>query len=295
MTRIAYIEKNFAKSSQVIIAQANSIIDEYAGQGFDLTLRQLYYQFVARGWLENKQRNYKRLGNIVSDGRLAGLISWNAVVDRTRNLKARSHWVTPSQVMRAARNSFFMDRWQGQERRVEVWIEKDALVGVIEKPCSKLDVAFFSCRGYTSQSELWNAAMRLRQYEDQGLWPLVLHLGDHDPSGIDMTRDIGDRLKLFGCTRTEVRRIALNMPQVEEVGPPPNPTKLTDSRAEGYIVRYGHESWELDALTPTYIADLIDAQVQEVIDPFALQAVIDQENAHLNTIDRLIAKAQEGE
>jgi hypothetical protein len=292
MTFRQYIDKTFRPDTLAIISQANDIINEYAAQGYDLTLRQLYYQFVARDILANSQANYKRLGSIVSDARLAGLISWTAIVDRTRNVRGNSHWQTPEQVLKAARNSFYMDRWQGQPRRVEVWIEKDALVGVIEKPCKDLDVSFFSCRGYVSQSEQWNAAQRLLNYEDRGIAPLVLHLGDHDPSGIDMTRDIADRLRMFGCYKTKVKRIALNMEQVEETGPPPNPTKLTDTRAESYIVKYGRDCWELDALDPTYLGNLIRRQVVAVRVPGPYEDVLWREKQHLETIDRLIEKAR---
>ena len=94
----------------------------------------------------------------------------------------------------------------------------------------------------------------------------MIHLGDHDPSGIDMTRDIGDRLALFDA-ETTVRRIALNMNQVEAYSPPPNPAKLTDARANGYITRYGNQSWELDALDPTTLDALITSTIDEFRDP----------------------------
>ena len=146
------------------------------------------------------------------------------------------------------------------------WIEKDALIGVIEGVCQDLDVDFFSCRGYTSQSEMWVAAMRLKGYwENYSQEPLVLHFGDHDPSGIDMSRDIQDRLQEFSFGpdghKIELRRLALNMPQVEKYTPPPNPAKITDSRSDGYIAKYGSKSWELDALEPRVIADLIREEV----------------------------------
>jgi hypothetical protein len=95
---------------------------------------------------------------------------------------------------------------------------------------------------------------------------VILHFGDHDPSGIDMTRDIGDRLRLFGAKRVDVRRLALNMDQVEQYDPPPNPAKETDSRFEGYRAEYGDESWELDALEPTTLAALVTAEVESIID-----------------------------
>jgi hypothetical protein len=261
MPQIEYVPKNFSAGSLAIIDQANVICADYAAQGFDLTLRQLYYQFVSRGYLANKQTEYKRLGSIVNDARLAGLIDWDYIVDRTRNLRELAHWTSPEQIIRAVAAQYRHECWEDQEYRVEVWIEKDALVGVIQGVCQRNDVPFFSCRGYTSQSELWGAAMRLKGYEDDGQKTVVIHLGDHDPSGIDMTRDIQDRLHLFG-TGTEVRRIALTMAQVDQYQPPPNPAKLTDSRAEGYVVEHGYESWELDALDPATLDALIQGEIE---------------------------------
>ncbi|WP_431897830.1 hypothetical protein [Nonomuraea sp. bgisy101] len=260
MPRICYVPKDFRPSHVDIIERANSICAEYARQGFDLTLRQLYYQFVARGLIANKQTEYKRLGSIINDARLAGLIDWNYIVDRTRNLRGLSHWDSPDQIIRGTAYSYRTERWANQPNRVEVWIEKDALVGVITGICQQYDVDYFSCRGYTSQSELWSAARRLRGYEDAGQKTVIIHLGDHDPSGVDMTRDITDRLLLFGAS-TEVVRIALNMDQVEQYNPPPNPAKLTDSRATGYIREHGRSSWELDALDPTTLARLIEEEI----------------------------------
>ena len=260
MPKIAYIEKRFAKSSLTIIEQANAIIADYAGQGFNLTLRQLYYQFVSRDLVANKQKEYKRIGSVINDGRLAGLIDWNAIEDRTRNLRGLSHWDNPAEIVDAAVNSYKRDKWENQPYRPEVWIEKDALTGVISGICNRLDVPFFSCRGYTSQSELWSAARRCRTWNTCDQKPFIIHLGDHDPSGIDMTRDITDRFSMFGAG-TEVKRIALNMDQVDEFNPPPNPAKTTDSRYEMYIADYGSESWELDALEPKVIVDLIEKTV----------------------------------
>jgi hypothetical protein len=262
---IAYIDKSFAPASMAVIEKANEICAAYAAQGFDLTLRQLYYQFVARGLLPNKDTEYKRLGQIVNDARLAGLLDWRYIIDRTRNLRGLSHWETPGSVLDSAAYGYRTDRWASQPHRVEVWIEKDALVGVIAGVCNRLDVPYFSCRGYTSQSELWGAGQRLIRHAKQGQDPIVIHLGDHDPSGIDMTRDITDRLALFGADVT-VRRIALNMDQVRHYQPPPNPAKLTDARATGYIARHGYESWELDALDPATLDRLIESTIREYRD-----------------------------
>jgi len=267
MSCICYKDKRFNKSSLTIIYTAIDIINEYAGQGFDLTLRQLYYQFVVRGLIANKEAEYKRLGNLVNDARLAGLIDWNCIVDRTRKIKSNSHWSEPSEIIIDCIEAYKIDKWEGQTYRPEIWIEKDALIGVIENVCKQYDVTYFSCRGYVSQSAMWRASERCINYSEQNQTPLIIHLGDHDPSGIDMTRDIEDRLFLFlGANNLEVERIALNMKQIEQYKPPPNPAKITDTRAKEYISRYGNDSWELDALEPNVISSLIEGTILNIRD-----------------------------
>ena len=261
MPKIAYIEKKFKPESLALIEKINGVINEYSRQGFSLTLRQVYYQMVARAIIPNSERSYKNLGNLISEARLAGLIDWQAIEDRTRNLRANSHWSTPGSVIDSAAYSYHLDHWAGQENYVEVWVEKDALIGIVGQICRELDVSHFSCRGYVSQSEMWEAARRLRRRNDNGQHIVLLHLGDHDPSGKDMSRDIVDRLQIFETYDVEFHRLALNMDQIEEYGPPPNPAKLSDSRAAGYIEKYGRESWELDALEPQVISDIIREHV----------------------------------
>lgn len=265
MPKIAYSTKRFRGSSLEIINKANAVITEYAQQGFSLTLRQLYYQFVARGFIDNKLSEYKKLGDVINDARLAGKIDWLAIVDRTRYLRDLPHWGKPSDIIRAGSDQFRVDRWARQPYRPEVWIEKDALVGIIEGVCNELDVPYLSCRGYISQSEMWSSAQRLKNFVRKGQSPVIFHFGDHDPSGIDMTRDIGDRLNMF-MGGMEVKRLALNMNQVEEHQPPPNPAKLTDTRAQAYIAEFGNESWELDALDPATLAELIRGEIEALIE-----------------------------
>lgn len=280
-----YVEKNFQAGSMELIRQANIIISEYDAKGFPLTLRQLYYQFVARGLLANQQANYNRLGNVVSDGRLAGLISWYSIEDRTRNLRGLQTYDSPKEVLQAARESYRRDLWEGQPCRPEVWVEKDALIGLIEPICNELRVNYFGCRGYNSQSEQWNAGQRFARYYQKGQRPVVLHLGDHDPSGVDMTRDNSERLSMFAGVNVTVIRLALNMAQVEELKPPPNPTKLTDSRADQYIAKYGNQSWELDALSPEYIAGLIRYHVLTFRDPAKWNEALSVEAEDKNQLD----------
>lgn len=264
MPFIKYAEKNFHKKSLNIIAVANKICDEYMAQGYTLTLRQLYYQFVARGFIENSIKSYNNLGNVISDARLAGLLDWEAIEDRTRNLSALSTWDSPVEILKQDSEVFKYDFWEKQPVYIEVWVEKEALVGVIERSAYKWRCPYFACRGYSSQSEQWRAGQR---FIDKRKPVKIIHLGDHDPSGIDMTRDNRERLEMFSeyCD-LEVIRVALNMPQVEQYNPPPNPAKITDTRFAEYQRNFGDESWELDALDPKVIDGLISAEIEPYID-----------------------------
>lgn len=279
MARELFIERSFKDATLNIIDLANAIIEDYRQQGFVLTLRQLYYQFVARDLIPNKQTEYKRLGSIINDARLAGLIDWDAIEDRTRNVRHIAKWDDPTDIMTQVAKQYKEDLWEGQDCRVEVWIEKDALVGVVEPVCQRWRVPFFACRGYSSQSEQYAAGKRFEELIGMGITPIILHLGDHDPSGIDMTRDNRDRLQMFAWSdEVEVRRIALNYDQVQQYNPPPNPAKESDARHAGYSRIYGDESWELDALEPRVIDNLISAEIDELINAEVWQERKDQED-----------------
>lgn len=271
MSKRKYKDIRFQAKSLDTIDKVNSIVAEYEAQGYELTLRQVYYQLVARGFIPNNERSYKNLGNLINDGRLAGLIDWYAIVDRTRNLRGNSHWDRPEDVIDSARYSYMLDRWENQPNYVEVWVEKDALIGIVSQICRELDVPHFSCRGYTSQSEMWSAAQRFIR-QDYRESRTIIHLGDHDPSGIDMTRDIQERMDMFGAD-VFVKRVALTMEQIETFCPPPNPTKLSDARASSYIREYGHECWELDALEPKVITSLIHNEVTALLDTDLLSEI----------------------
>jgi hypothetical protein len=172
-------------------------------------------------------------------------------------------------------------------------------------------VPLFSCRGYTSQSEVWGAAQRLERYLMADQEVVILHFGDHDPSGLDMTRDIRERLKLFLLhdwisyederhswapeerrdwlirehgdrgwdTRLDVRRLALTWDEVQQYSPPPNPAKSTDARYRKYAEEFGRESWELDALEPTVLGQLVRDEVDSILDHDRWDAAVEREQA----------------
>lgn len=261
-----FIDKQFSKKSLELIATAEEIINDYLAQGFRLSLRQLYYQFVSRNAIVNEEKSYKNLGNVIADARTAGLLDWDAIEDRGREVKTVAHWTNPADILESAAYSFHIDKWLRQTNYVTVMVEKDALSGVLEPVSRELDIAFTANRGYSSASALYELGKTLRHQRRQGKQVHVIYLGDHDPSGIDMTRDVEERLELFSRGEVCVHRIALNMSQVNEYNPPENPAKLTDSRAQDYINRFGFSSWELDALNPTVLADLVREMVYKLRD-----------------------------
>ncbi len=285
--KIQYANKNFRRKSLDLISLSNKIIDEYLEQGFLLTLRQLYYQMVARDHIENSQKSYSNFGNLIGDSRMAGLIDWSVIEDRTRTTYHNSHWNHPNDIIESARQSFHLDYWENQKYKPCVWIEKEALSGIISDICNELDIPYLACRGYMSLTAMHNYALKAGKQLKNDNKPVIIHLGDHDPSGIDMSRDIKDRMSTFGIHDIEVIRIALNMSQVEEYGPPANPTKLTDSRANGYISEYGYDSWELDALEPNIIIELIRREVESLIDYDAWNKELAIEKKHKQTLKNI--------
>lgn len=257
-----FVEKRFSATNKNLLLKAIDIIEEYVADGYDLSLRQLYYQMVARAIIENTIQSYKRIGTLINNARLAGLVDWSVIEDRGRETRKLNNWNDPAEIMHDAARWFRIDKWRDQSWHVEVMVEKDALSGVLLPVCQELDICFTANKGYSSSSQMYRTAKRIQtMIDDEDKQVLLLYLGDHDPSGIDMTRDVKERLELFSWNDIELERLALNIDQVEVWEPPENPTKLTDSRAKGYIVVFGDSSWELDAVEPRTLVNLVESAV----------------------------------
>ena len=285
MTKMFFKPWNPSQESANMVTLANDIIEEYETQGYQLTLRQLYYQFVARDIIENSERSYKNLGTLITKGRMSGQISWTAIEDRNR--EHHSFWFEEddSNVVSELYRYIRFDQWDRQPVYMEVWVEKEALGNVVSRACSPYLVPYMSCKGYLSASEAWRAGQRFAKNLALGKHCVLIHLGDHDPSGIDMTRDNEDRVSLFSGfegvdgAKVEVVRIALNRDQIDEFHPPPNPAKVTDSRAKEYIKKHGHTSWELDALNPKTLNNLIQNEIRTYIDYDIWDSVREEEKS----------------
>lgn len=269
MTSECYIEKKFSRANTSLIDFMNALIASYQAEGYVLTVRQLYYQLVARDVVENTLQSYKRVAGIINDAKLAGLIDWDAIEDRTREFLVNPHWTSGSDIIQACARQYGEDMWDNQPARVFVIIEKEALVGVLHGLCKRWDVPILAARGYPSGTVLREFAQThlLPHCENQMI--KILHLGDHDPSGIDMTRDLQERISLFTygiVDEDNIDRIALTMDQIEEQRPPHNPAKSSDSRFKDYEAKYGTSSWELDALSPQYLNALVEENIQQYVD-----------------------------
>jgi hypothetical protein len=309
----AFISANLRGTKRAVIRQANEIIESYQVQGFKMTLRQLYYQFVSRDLLANTEQNYKRIAQTISDGRLAGLVDWGAIEDRGRVADQPYYYESPADALKTIRSvaqNYVTDRWATQDTYVELWVEKQALAGVLEPLARRFQITLMVNKGYSSSSAMFDSAARIRRNMGTFGEPLVpepvygqesetdyseigsdregvvLYLGDHDPSGEDMVRDIRDRLKILGADseRLTVQKVALTMPQIRQYVPPPNPAKITDPRAREYIAQHGPHSWEVDALNPTILARLVSNAVAQYQDQDALDLTLKREETDRNNL-----------
>ena len=244
----------------------NEIIEEYAEQGYKLTLRQLYYQLVSRGIVLNEKKEYGKLSSLLVKGRMAGVVDWDAIEDRLR-IPYLPYWVhNIEDALNDTIESYRLNRQEGQGVHVELWVEKDALSGVLRRITSYYHINLMVNRGYSSCTAMHDAYIRFTDVETEGKEIVVLYLGDHDPSGLDMIRDITNRLEEFGLDYFTVKHIGLTREQINKYDPPPNPARFKDPRAEWYMQEYGNVSWEVDALNPEVLHALVKENVESLID-----------------------------
>lgn len=269
---------NFQAAALARIEQAREILRDPEYADTRLTLRQLYYQFVSRNLITNEEKSYKNLAGLISDARLAGLINWDAIEDRGRVPTIPLEFTSLRHRVDSAIANYRLPRWEGQETYAELWVEKQALAGVLEPLAHEFHVTLVVNKGYSSSSAMYDASKRfLDACGNCEREPRLFYLGDHDPSGEDMVRDIRERLELFGVEGIKVEKVALTTAQVRQYNPPPNPAKMTDSRAAAYVAIHGRRSWEVDALPPTVLTRLVRAAFRRIIDRPMMDAVIEEE------------------
>ena len=264
--KIAYREPKQRKEKTIdFLNKIFSVTEEYASKGYKLTVRQLFYQLVSNETILNNQNQYFRLGKLLTEARMEGLVDWESIEDRIRIPQIPTHFANTQELIEVALHSFKLNRWQLQDNYVEVWVEKDALTGILEQITEKYHVCLQVNRGYSSISALHDASHRLKQKDQEGKQTHILYLGDHDPSGVDMGRVIPATLEEFGCN-VSFKKIALLKKQIKKYRLPPNPEKMKDPRTKGYITQHGSGSWELDALPPDVLTKIVEFEIEKLLD-----------------------------
>jgi hypothetical protein len=275
------------------LTEVNRIIESYQRQGYTLTLRQLYYQLVSKAIIPNKLAEYSKLSTLLKEGRMAGSVDWDAIEDRLRQPSKPPEWESPADIIAACIKQYRVPRMKGQANYLEVWVEKDALSGVLKRVTSEYGIPIVVNRGYSSVTAMYDAHQRFSLADSEGADEIrVIYIGDFDPSGQDMIRDITDRIEEFnnGDYSFEILPVALTLDQINAYSPPPNPAKITDPRADKYIAKYGPTSWEVDALPPEVLNSILTNVIDALIDREVYDDVIATEEGHIKKLKKVKEK-----
>ena len=260
------------KQSLELLTQVQKIIDSY---DFALTLRQIYYQLVAKQIIPNEQKYYKKLSRICVAGRDEGILPEEGFADRLRAVDKLSSWSDLNEFMQSVKRSYRKDKWQNQDSYLEIWTEKDALRSVLTGITYQYDVALMVARGQLSRTEVYRTAER---YKDQNNKECFLYYcGDFDPSGLSLYNSIRKRLEDFGVS-INFERIALTQEQIEEYQLPSDPAKQSDPNYNKFVNIYGSDMVvELDSLPPDVLRRIIEGCILQNIDESYLVKMLRKE------------------
>jgi hypothetical protein len=252
-----------------------------------MTVRQVFYQLVGRGAIDKTEAEYKTtVGRLLIEMRRSGDIPFEWIADNTRWMRKPSSYSSLRNMLEISKQAYRRALWNDQEAYVEVWLEKDALAGVLMEATSQWDVPLMVTRGYPSLSYLHSAGMAIEAVRKPAY---LYYFGDHDPSGQDITRSTEKGLRELAPT-AEIHfvRVAVNESQIIEMGLPTRPTKTTDSRSKGFQ----GESVEVDAIRPSVLRSMARACIERHIDPalLALTEMIEAEERE--TLDRIIGSLE---
>lgn len=275
-----YESKRFSDEHLALIVQSNRILESFQVK---MTVRQLYYQLVSADTIPNNVKSYKRIVGIIRDARMCGLLDWDWIEDRLREPRIPSTWNSIQEIIAVAQKQFCLDRWAKQNHYIEVWLEKDALAGIVGAETSTWKVPLQVNRGYSSVVAMREAAHRFIRASEDGKDCIIGYFGDHDPSGEDMVRDIRDRLTTFGA-ELEVKKLAIMQDDIDEYHLPPQPVKDSDARAAAFREAHGDECVELDALRPDVLRGRVNDFISDHLDMDAWNDVRQEEKRQRSSI-----------
>jgi hypothetical protein len=267
------LDDNFRGPNRTILAPKIVDVIEDLRPYHPLTVRQVYYQLVAKEIIENKQAEYKRVSSVLTKLRKLDIVSWSAIIDRSRRLIPKRGVVNVEDHI-ADNMAYLFDGYsrclvQNQENYIEVWTEKDALAGIFQDVVRPYCCRVGICRGMPSATYIESYAVRARAAERRGQEPMILYFGDLDPTGLRIPVAIEQSLEKDHGVYVRMERIALWPQQVGEYDLPfnPNATKTADPNYRWYCQQgLGAYSVELDALHPEYLTMLIEDALVEHLD-----------------------------
>jgi hypothetical protein len=260
-----------------------------------LTLRQVYYQLVGKGYIENNLSQYGMLSNLLKYARIEGRIAWEDIEDRVRTYHDLTGWETSEDYIKASLkqflNNYQRDLLQSQDVYLEIWIEKDALSSIFTRVARPYTIPVVVCRGFSSVSFLNDYKTRLTYYP--GRSPILLYFGDFDPSGVEMLKamvtTLEDELKVTGIA---FKRVALLKEDIVKYRLPHSPEALkhTDTRAERYVAEYGELAVELDALSPMDLEAKIREAIEQELDMELYDEEVGNESQELDKLSTIKAQ-----
>jgi hypothetical protein len=229
---------------------------EIVGAMKPMTVRQVFYQATVRGIVEKSEVGYTRVQTDLVLMRRAGDLPYDWLADNTRWQRKPKTYSSIEHALESTAKFYRKDLWANADEYVEVWLEKDALAGVIYPITSMYDVPLMVARGYASLSFLHTAAEYIN---DLDVPAFIYHLGDFDPSGVNAGEKIEETLvELAPDAEIHFERIAVTPAQIETWDLPTRPTKATDTRAKNF----GNISVELDAIEPDLLRSLVLAAIE---------------------------------
>ena len=222
-----------------------------------MTVRQVFYQATVKGLVEKSEAGYAKVQTDLALMRRDGELPYDWLVDNTRMMRKPRSVSSIKQALDDTARLYRKNLWAEADCYVEIWLEKDALSGVVYPVTSLYDAPLMVARGYASLSFLHGAADYIKELE---VPTYLYHLGDFDPSGVNAGQKIESTLReMAPDAEIHFERIGVTLEQIREWDLPTRPTKATDSRSKGF----GDISVELDAIPPTDLRDLVTMAIEQ--------------------------------
>ena len=287
-TKRAYETSPTSRRSPAQMAELlSAIIAIIDSEESAITIRHLFYRLVGLDIIEKTERAYKSLCGHLSHWRKSGEVPWDAFSDSTRWHISQPMFDGIADALRRAKETYRRDLWATQPYYTEVWIEKDAIAGVIADVTREFGVPLFVCRGFASLSSLYSASLTFKEVQSRGKVVAIYHLGDYDPSGDAAADAIERTFEEHFDIGINFERIAILPEHIREFDLPTRPTKGTDSRSRNWT---GRECVELDSMPPRELRRLVKGAIVSCIDPHEWRQLKKIEREEKKTLDRTLAK-----